>query len=693
MADSNFASNRIIYAASDTAGKNVMKWTIGTSTRWTDILMYTIPGGVYGLTTYNGVLYALEFNSDTDQSALWQCLSPAKANDTVMSGNSNYTTTATDADDAEVELSAGPRALKASLGKLWAVKTNGTNKLYRFIYFLEKISVRTPAEFTIPPNAVTGKAHDVVLSWERTSEATEYELEIALDENFNILVTTITIPSSEETVVKQVGPNQTGSAKVDFMAGVVYYWRMRITQPLYSYYSDARRFSIAPVQALVPTILTPKNGGSGVSRTPSFSWSPTGGATEYRFMLTDSANLTSSIADVRVKYAGFAVDSELDYGKTYYWRVKATAPIEGEWSALAYFIVEEETVEAAPPVVIQQLPPPVINMPEPPAPLPKITYSPPLAPPAPVIPGYVRTVIVVSAILLLVVIAMIVWTFGMGRAYRVRKQEFNEGLAYYLQIIRDFRGRVFGYLLRKLNEVLVNYLEIARNLGGRVFGDRAKKFPEKPANYSEARRSSRVADADSQKARNVMEGQSISFAAKSFLWMITSEKEKKEGDRMLSVEEQSLGRVIVSRIRDIAEEKWLYQEFPEDAALLLDIWSNYGSRDETNRHLTRSFQYSEHNVAEFLKCYLPASEGLESSLSHKVALGRHQYDSIARVVDPESVFEAIKKLYGPDLEMLEGEEVAGSPDKALAYQFVRIHHLVTGEPKKAAEEDALRSQI
>ena len=135
-------------------------------------------------------------------------------------------------------------------------------------------------------------------------------------------------------------------------------------------------------------------------------------------------------------------------------------------------------------------------------------------------------------------------------------------------------------------------------------------------------------------------------------------------------------------------EQLLYHRFPKDAALFLYLWSHYGSIDETNRYLTKSFQSSANNAIEFLKCYLPTFEGTESALSRKGYFSRMQYDSVAKVVDPDNVFEALKRLYGPKLDTLKDEEFADSPDKAIAYQFARIHQLVKSEMKKDDKTEA-----
>jgi len=192
----------------------------------------------------------------------------------------------------------------------------------------------------------------------------------------------------------------------------------------------------------------------------------------------------------------------------------------------------------------------------------------------------------------------------------------------------------------------------------------------------------------------VKEGEPISFAAECLRWMRTSEEETKD-DRIFSKnEEQLLEQIIVSRIRDISKDKLLYRSFPRDAPLLLSIWSRYGSRDETEHYLTDSFQSKPEEVIEFLKCYVPTSWGLESGLPHKDNFRREQYDSVARVVNPDNILEALKRLYGSKLDSPEYRELDDSLDiyEVIAYQFAHIHYLVKSEMEKADSAEDSDSQ-
>jgi len=172
-------------------------------------------------------------------------------------------------------------------------------------------------------------------------------------------------------------------------------------------------------------------------------------------------------------------------------------------------------------------------------------------------------------------------------------------------------------------------------------------------------------------------------------------KEKEGDNRIFSKnEEQILEQIIVSRIRDISSgDKLLYQDSSKDARLLLSIWSHCGSKDETGRYLTNSFQSSRENVIEFLKCYMPTSWELESGLPRRGDFGREQYDAVAEVVNPDNILNALEELYGSELNLPEYQELNDSLDiedtnKVIAYQFVYIHHLVKNEGERADRTEA-----
>jgi len=255
--DKNFATNKIVYAASDSGGQNVMRWQLGSSTSWTDIYKGNLNGGIYGLAAEDNVLYALEYNPGQKQSRLWQCLLPAEASNSSNSWVSRATTADTDVSDPDVVFNASPQALKLSSGgRLWTIKTNGTNRLYRIDDSMTKLVLQAPDDgYVNPVNQVTGIAEDVTFRWQQALDATEYEFSIAQDEEFKALVTSITVASDSSPVVLSVGPAAEGVGRVNFSLGTTYYWKVRITQPLLHISSMPRSFHIESLEVRPPVIV------------------------------------------------------------------------------------------------------------------------------------------------------------------------------------------------------------------------------------------------------------------------------------------------------------------------------------------------------------------------------------------------------------------------------------------------------
>jgi len=432
VADSDFANNNTIYAARQTTGTNFMRYVIGESSDWDDIYGGVAPGvdelssteTPYGLATINGALYALVFDTSDNQSSLYQDLVPTKSTLTTPDWAAKSTTTSTDTTDSQVALgltSSSPNALAASAGsnKLWVSKNTvgayTTNKLYSYNDVLAGAgpTLVSPADdYSDPVNTVTGFANEIAFSWQRLSNGKAWQLGIYYDEACREKVTSHSVsgPGADApTIVVPVGPDREDTAKVNFMPGTTYYWRVKCTDPLYSPYSEVRSFTIQPGVAMVPTIGSPANGATISSENPAFSWSPVAGATEYEFQLAAGTNFAAPLFTTKLAETGIRPTVKFDEGMTYFWRVRATLPVVGDWSTIANFTIAAPAEEKPPEVVVQPGQAPVVNIPPITVPTPEVVVQP--APEAPTItPAYIWAIIIIGAVLVIAVIVLIVRT-------------------------------------------------------------------------------------------------------------------------------------------------------------------------------------------------------------------------------------------------------------------------------------------
>jgi hypothetical protein len=272
-------------------------------------------------------------------------------------------------------------------------------------------------------NPVSGKSYDVAFVWERPPKARsfDYDLWIALDSDFKEKAAKLSITSSSSAPDKVVGPGAPGDYQLEYMPGTTYYWKIRTAQngPLKSPWSEVRSFTTEALEVavMVPTLMSPANGATSVGLIPAFSWGPVDGATKYEFALAaapTAKSFGSPIASASVAETGVRPLVKLDYGRTYFWRVRVSSPEAGEWSTIANFTTESEAPPPppppAPPVVVKEYPPapaqppPQITLPQPqviipPAPAP-VTYP----------PAYIWAIIIIGAVLVIAVIVLIVRT-------------------------------------------------------------------------------------------------------------------------------------------------------------------------------------------------------------------------------------------------------------------------------------------
>ncbi len=654
IADEKFTTNKKIYAASSLPGQNIVTWTVGTSDNWKDIVNGVIGGGIFGLAITNDILYALEYNAFTNQSTLWRHIDPENAEASSTEWSTSATTGTTDIDNPNVQLSAEPRALKASVGKLWAVKINLVNKLYSYTDTIFDISIKliAPAEGTIVHvNSLTGTAPDVMFSWERPTVASEYQLFIAYDEDFVFPVTTITVTMNNTTAYILVGPQQVGAARVDFRPGVTYYWRIRVTKPGYSQYSITRYFDIEPLLDASALTIVADQYGKVTGTNPTLSWLPLEGVTEYEFRLSDNPEMTSPILDTRVNTTTIKINITLEYGKTYFWQVRATKPNEGNWSALVIFTVADKPSEPEPQVTITEVPPIAVIIP--PLTQERATL---------ILPTSAKTTEETPVFLHIIMLALIALLVVVS-----------------IMITGHFPKQLFTLAQRiKPSPVL---LRIRKKPIPRPMVPEAKpEIRKETVKPTELLEEEAVPPLTIEKSK---ESAAVIFAAKSFIWMLTEEKGTGEAKAGLSEKErQYLGNKLAMRIRDLTKRENLYIKHPQDAVTLLHIWAQYRSKDETSRYLTKTFANRPDNAIRLLNCYLPAAQPNRPPPSAD-DFTMTQYNSVAEVVDPDKVYAALAKVFKFTAAAIEEKIPIKTYERNLAFKFMRLHLQTKGQAKKS----------
>jgi len=347
--DPDFSHNNTVYAASNTSDKGVYRFIIGSSTGWESIDS-TLPSGSMLsqlAVSADGISYAPNLKPD---GGMERCFNPryslGPAFETVTHG----------LDDGAILY-----GLWLYENQLWSIDTANT----RLMTFTD--SLTKPVTLMSPPDKAAGigrtfnyTVKNVSLDWETSAGATSYKWQLNYVASFSSLPT-----GFEDTT-------QASSARLpDLEPATTYYWRVRVTKPVLSPWSDTWSFSTTlGSEDNAPKLTSPEVGARGVSLRPIFQWNAIAGADSYELLVSTD---TSFANPVIVKIGTYALattawqwDINLDYNTAYYWKVRATGSESySAWSAVSAFTTKPAPEPTSPPVS-----PPTSPSPSPPAPLP-----------------------------------------------------------------------------------------------------------------------------------------------------------------------------------------------------------------------------------------------------------------------------------------------------------------------------------
>jgi hypothetical protein len=188
----------------------------------------------------------------------------------------------------------------------------------------------TPS-LVVPYNGQTGVSTSLTLDWSDVSGATSYDVEVCRDIGCSSVVGSARVYSSQWTVSPAL------------YLGRQYYWRARARNSCgFGSWSSVWSFSTCATPG-TPSLVSPDNGQTGVSTTPTLDWSGVSGATSYDVEVCSDIGSSSVVWSASVSTSQWKVSPALDQGTRYYWRVKANNSCSsgsGFWSSVWSFTTQ-----------------------------------------------------------------------------------------------------------------------------------------------------------------------------------------------------------------------------------------------------------------------------------------------------------------------------------------------------------------
>jgi hypothetical protein len=166
-----------------------------------------------------------------------------------------------------------------------------------------------------PVNGSTEVAINPALTWNASTGATNYRLQVSMDSTFAM------------TTYDTSGLTGTSKSMSGLSYLTKYYWRVNASNTGgTSAWSATWNFTtiVSPHAPPAPTLASPTTGSTGVSVSPTLSWNASSGATTYRLQVSIDSTFATTTCDT----SGLTTTSKSITGLSpqteYYWRVNAT---------------------------------------------------------------------------------------------------------------------------------------------------------------------------------------------------------------------------------------------------------------------------------------------------------------------------------------------------------------------------------
>jgi transposase-like protein len=163
-----------------------------------------------------------------------------------------------------------------------------------------------------PISSANNLSLNPAFNWHSVTSATMYRFQISEDTPFK------TLTYDDSTVT------DTSIQKATLQYSKTYYWRvMSLNTTDKSLYSTIWSFSTASGIPATPIQTAPVNSATNLPRLSTFQWSAVATAATYHIQIAEDMSFTNIVYQDSTAVDTIVTGPQLDYGKQYYWRVRA----------------------------------------------------------------------------------------------------------------------------------------------------------------------------------------------------------------------------------------------------------------------------------------------------------------------------------------------------------------------------------
>lgn len=150
-----------------------------------------------------------------------------------------------------------------------------------------------------------------MLTWAPAARALTYTLQVSTNASFTSII------------FMQAGLTETSFSLTGSFSNSEYYWRVSATNTRgTSAYSSPRIFTTGPTIPAVPVLVSPAQGATSISTSPTLSWGAAARADYYTVQVSTNAAFTNLVVNQNDVYTTTYAVTGLSASTTYYWRVK-----------------------------------------------------------------------------------------------------------------------------------------------------------------------------------------------------------------------------------------------------------------------------------------------------------------------------------------------------------------------------------